>query len=436
MDMLQQQERRAGRLPQDALPHEAATSASLYARWQWRALLGVTFCYLFYYTGRQTFGFAIPGIQAELRLSKSALGWVSATMLWAYAVGQSINGNLGDKFGGRVMMLAGAILSFLANVATSEASGLVSLIVFWGMNGYFQAMGFAPGSRLISNWWGHGKRGFVYSFYVGGSSLSSVIAYVLPILILQVLGLGWREIFRYAPMLMVAGALAMFFVVRERPEDLGLKGPEQSAGGASEREYASSAARYKAVLSQWRLYVTALSIGFQNAARYALLIWIPVHFFGPQWKSHPDGIDPMWITLALPVGMAIGAITNGWLSDALFGSRRYLSIVSYMVIATLVAMGMIVLPHGSPWAVAAIMACGFFVYGPASSFWALCPDIVGRKLAGTATGCVNFVSYLFAGLAEPMMGRLMDHTGSTAVIFPVVASLCMASAITAIFIRR
>jgi sugar phosphate permease len=86
--------------------------------------------------------------------------------------------------------------------------------------------------------------------------------------------------------------------------------------------------------------------------------------------------------------------------------------------------------------VAAIMACGFFVYGPASSFWALCPDIVGRKLAGTATGCVNFVSYLFAGLAEPMMGRLMDHTGSTAVIFPVVASLCMASAITAIFIRR
>ncbi|MFC4422278.1 MFS transporter [Cupriavidus pampae] len=427
------------------MPQETATSASLYARWQWRALLGVTFCYLFYYTGRQTFGFAIPGIQAELGLSKSALGWVSATMLWAYAFGQSINGNLGDKFGGRVMMLAGAALSFLANLATSEASGLVSLIVCWGMNGYFQSMGFAPGSRLISNWWGHGKRGFVYSFYVGGSSLSSVIAYVLPIVILQLLGLGWREIFRYAPMLMVAGALVMFFFVRERPEDLGLKGPgdghapEQPAGGMgemAEREYASSAARYKAVLSHWRLYVTALSIGFQNAARYALLIWIPVHFFGPQWKSHADSIDPMWITLALPVGMAIGAITNGWLSDTLFGSKRYLSIVSYMAIATVIALGMIALPHGSPWALVAIMACGFFVYGPASSFWALCPDIVGRKLAGTATGCVNFVSYLFAGLAEPMMGRLMDHTGSTAVIFPVVAAFCMASAITAIFIRR
>src|SRR5215831_3945748 len=79
-----------------------------YTRYKWVALLGVSFCYLFYYTGRQTFGFAIPGIQKELGLSKEMLGWVSAAMLWAYALGQSINGNLGDKWGGRAMMLAGA----------------------------------------------------------------------------------------------------------------------------------------------------------------------------------------------------------------------------------------------------------------------------------------------------------------------------------------
>ena len=36
----------------------------------------VSFCYLFYYTGRQTFGFAIQGIQKELGLSKSCWdGW-------------------------------------------------------------------------------------------------------------------------------------------------------------------------------------------------------------------------------------------------------------------------------------------------------------------------------------------------------------------------
>src|SRR5436190_20747947 len=54
-------------------------------RW---SLGAVMFCYLFYYTGRQTFGFAIPGIQAELKLDKQTLGWISAAMLWAYFLGK------------------------------------------------------------------------------------------------------------------------------------------------------------------------------------------------------------------------------------------------------------------------------------------------------------------------------------------------------------
>ena len=39
-----------------------------------RMLLATMFCYLFYYTGRQTFGFAILGIEEELGLSKTTLG--------------------------------------------------------------------------------------------------------------------------------------------------------------------------------------------------------------------------------------------------------------------------------------------------------------------------------------------------------------------------
>ena len=314
----------------------AATSDrdALYRRYKWTALLGVSFCYLFYYTGRQTFGFAIPGIQKDLGLSKEMLGWASAAMLWAYAVGQSINGNLGDKFGGRTMMLVGAVLSFAANWATSFATTFIGLLLAWGLNGYFQAMGFAPGSRLLSNWWGQKNRGFVYSFYVGMSGFSSVLAYFLPIVILSGLGLDWRWIFRLSVFLMLFGAIVMFLAVRERPEDLGLAQPadERAAGEAVEEEPAAAQAslsRYRAVLSNWRLYATGLSIGFQNAARYALLVWIPVHFLGPNWKSATAVIDPVWITVALPVGMALGASTNSWMSDILFRSRRYPAIITY-----------------------------------------------------------------------------------------------------------
>lgn len=105
---------------------------------QWRMLLAAMLCYLFFYTGRQTFGFAIPGIQAEFGFTKETLGWASAAMLWAYAIGQAINGNLADKFGGRRIMSLGAVLSCGANWVTSFAGGLASLILPWGINGYFK----------------------------------------------------------------------------------------------------------------------------------------------------------------------------------------------------------------------------------------------------------------------------------------------------------
>src|SRR5262249_50933941 len=46
-----------------------------------------------------------------------------------------------------------------------------------------------------------------------------------------------------------------------------------------------SFARYKAVLLTWRLLVAGVSVGFQNAARYGLLIRVPVHFLGANWAK-------------------------------------------------------------------------------------------------------------------------------------------------------
>ncbi|MDY6456178.1 MFS transporter [Acinetobacter faecalis] len=117
---------------------------------QWRILLAVMFCYFFFYTGRQTFGFAIPGIKEEFGLSSATLGWISASLLWAYAIGQAINGNLADKYGGRKIMTAGAVLSCGANWVVSFSTGFLSLLIPWAANGYLQSLGWAPGSRLLS----------------------------------------------------------------------------------------------------------------------------------------------------------------------------------------------------------------------------------------------------------------------------------------------
>lgn len=422
----------------------ADNNTPAFRRAQWRMLFAAMFCYLFFYTGRQTFGFAIPGIQAEFGLSSAALGWISASMLWAYAIGQAINGNLADKFGGRRIMTTGAVLSCGANWVVSFASGFFSLIIPWAANGYLQALGWAPGSRLLSNWWGVSERGKVYGFYVFAAGCASILSYVTSVVVIEVFQLEWRWIFRLPVLLMLAGGILFFFVARERPEDLGFK-PLENTGVANEEDKAQELAgdveetswqRYKAILKNVKLLIAAVSLGFQNAARYGLIIWVPVHFLGSNWKSGDAGIDPIWITVALPVGMAVGALTNGWVSDRLFGSKRYLAIILYMVLGAITSLWMWTLPTHSSVAIGALFLCGFFVYGPASSFWALCPDLAGAKRAGTATGVMNFASYLFAGLAEPLIGSVLDMTGNTSLIFMIVTIACACSAFVALFVRR
>jgi OPA family glycerol-3-phosphate transporter-like MFS transporter len=148
-------------------------------------------------------------------------------------------------------------------------------------------------------------------------------------------------------------------------------------------------------------------------------------------------IDPRWISVALPVGMAVGAFTNGWVSDTFFNSRRYAAIVLYMALAAVTSLYMYTIPHSEVYlGMAVLFLCGFFVYGPQSSFWALCPDLVGHKRAGTATGVMNFCAYLFAGLGEPLIGRFMDARGDTSLVFLVVAACAAMSATVAAFIRR
>ena len=56
----------------------------------------------------------------------------------------------------------------ILNWACSFASSIVILAIPWTANGLVQSMGWAPGNRLIANWWPREKRayaiGIVLSF--------------------------------------------------------------------------------------------------------------------------------------------------------------------------------------------------------------------------------------------------------------------------------
>ncbi len=429
--------------PTVVTPAEPRVVITLFRRAQWRMLIAVMACYLFYYTGRQTFGFAIPGIQQELGLSKQQLGWVSAAMLWSYALGQFINGNLGDRFGGRRMMMTGAFVSFVLNWLTSFGVGFKSLVASWGTNGLAQSMGWAPGSRLVANWWGAHERGRAFGFFVLAAGMSSVLSYITSLLVLDVLHLSWRWIFRLPVVLMLFGGILVWIVARDRPSKLGFADLEDEKTPADETPPSQETAwqRYGAALRNGRLLLAGLAIGFQNSARYGLLVWVPVYFLGTNLSGSPLG---KWISVGLPVGMALGALASGWVSDRFCNSRRSGVIAVFMALAAVAAIGMYFLPPGHWFGLPLLFLCGFFAYGPQSTFWALAPDLLGRARTGTAVGVMNCFAYLMAGLGEPLIGWTIQHNpfGKTAgventgLVFPLVAIFAACSAAIATLIRR
>lgn len=404
-------------------------------------LLATMFCYLFFYTGRQTVGFAIPGIHEELGISFATLGWMSTTLFWCYALGQLCNGNIGDRRGARIMMSLGAVISCALNWVVSFGQNVLSLFIPWGANGFAQSMAWAPGGRLISNWWGSHEKGRAFGLYVFAAGMSSVLAYTTSLVVLDVFELGWRWIFRLPVLLMLVGGGTYFVIARNRPEDLGFQSettdPASTAPSARENtiEKETLRGRYAVVFKNWRFMIACLAIGFQNTARYGLLIWVPVYFLGKEWKS-ADATK--WISVALPVGMALGALTSGWISDTLFKSRRSPVIIICMGMAAAFAFCMYLVPQES-WVIGMISLffAGFFVYGAQSAFWALSPDLLGRERTGIGIGVMNFFAYALAGLGEPLIGHVIETNGyQYGLVFPIVGFACVVSAFLGLFIRR
>lgn len=396
-----------------------------FRRQQWKTLLLTMVCYLFFYTGRHNFGWAAQGMAADFNVSFTTIGWISFSMLVGYAIGQLINGNLADRFSARLMMPLGAYLSIAANIAISFAESLHWVMILWALNGFFQSMAWAPGGKIISNWWGKEEKGMAFGFYTMAAGLSSVITYLLSILILKQ-DLEWRMLFRLPVLLLLITATIFLIFAKDKPSDLGFANPDEKPNEVPGQDLRGSwLERYKDVISNKNFLLVILAFSFESMARYGFIFWVPVHYLGSNWKDNPHNL---WVTFLLPVGMAAGAVSFGNLSDHLFQRNRIASIRIGMFASAAIAMIIYVIPAENIGLQAFVMLlAGFFVYGPQANFWTLCPEMLGNERTGTGIGLMNMSGYLFAALGEPLLGRLIDVTGNSAHIFIMIAVICLLS---------
>ncbi|PQP33893.1 MFS transporter, partial [Desulfobacteraceae bacterium SEEP-SAG9] len=134
----------------------------------------------------------LPGLTAEFGYSKTLLGLLGTALFIMYSIGQFINGQLGDKFGARKLVFTGMIVSAALNIVFSFSTAFAFMLVVWGLNGYFQSMGWSPQVKTMANWFTVKQRGkwmgFMGSCYQIGNAYSWLLASFIAA------NYGWRAI--------------------------------------------------------------------------------------------------------------------------------------------------------------------------------------------------------------------------------------------------
>jgi len=395
------------------------STEELYRYWRKRILISVWISYAMFYVGRVNMSIAIPGIMDEYGYDKTTMGLILTALFGAYAFGQFVNGQLGDKFGGRIMVSLGLILSAVFNLLFGFSSIFTAMVAIWAFNGYVQSMGWAPTVKTVANWFPRRIRGRIGgvlgSSYQIGNALSWLLAGLLAAY------LGWRWLF-YVPAIILAAAAVHWYVRgRNAPEVVGLPSLEEEDQGETREEALPDhhlGFRYtlEAVLSSPHIWCMAFGLFFLNIVRYGFMDWAPTYMFEVQ-KAHIS--VAAYKAMAIPLAGSLGAIFAGWLSDKVFHLRRAPA-SAIMLLALVFFTWLFPQIPGANWvaSLAVLIMVGFLTYGPHVAIVTYAPmDFGTRKAAASAAGFIDGMGYIGAALTGVASGFLADHFGWNAAFY-------------------
>ncbi|MBA7489842.1 Sialic acid transporter NanT [subsurface metagenome] len=384
--------------------------------------------YFAYYFGRYNFSVTIPYIQAEFGLSAGVVGLIASVLTAGYALGQFINGFLIDRYGPRLMMTLGGILSTIANVFMGFGQSFSHLIAAWTANGYVQAMGYGSCCKLYAKWFKRTDRGKPLGFNEALQGFSSAI--ILPLGALIIVLFGWRFVY-WIPVIPLSLIAVFFYIVmRNTPKDKGFKVSwEIKEEKKSFSENAKDA--YKMALSDWRMLLTYVSYGGSQFARFAIFTWVPAYIF----LMSGNIIEAAWIAAFFPIGGAIGSFAFGWLSDRF--TKRYPLIVAGMLLSAVTLIIFAMSPTAPIMILSALMfLCGVGIEAVEVCYFLLPMDILDEEnQQATGVGCMNAWGKTFATFQGVGFGLMIDFSGFQ-IAFLATGFIAFLSALAVIPIRK
>lgn len=393
-----------------------------FKRWRRRIFFTVWITYMIYYIGRTNISIAKPYLMADYEITATVMGFVGTTFFLAYALGQFVNGFLGDKVGPRRFITIGLIVSAVLNLFMGVAFEFIWVaFLFWGLNGYFQAMGWAPSVKTIANWHPPEKRGKWSSRLATSYLLGGVVSWLIAIAITDenALNLDWRFSFIIPGIIMFIMAIHFFIRGRNAPEEVGLPTLEEECDGkivmgeCRDDEFLGFKYTFNTIIKTRTVLFASFGLFCLNMVRYGLTDWLP-YLLSPEIT----GADYFgtWKSIFYPIGGTIGVLVGAWISDKFTGKRRMPVIcVLFLLLSFTLFIYTLLPPLDMVFGIPVLLLIGFLNFGPHALLVATIPMEFGtRKAASAATGFIDGWGYIGAAITTFTSGALIDAAGSGA----------------------
>lgn len=397
-------------------------------RWRLQIFAITWLAYAAFYFTRKAFSVAKLGIgdDPDFVMEKAVMANLDALYLGAYAIGQFTWGILADRFGPRIVVLGGLLISAAAAAVMGTFATLPIFATCMIVQGLAQSTGWSGLCKNVGSFFSTQERGRVLglwcSCYAFGGLVASPFAGWMAY---EVYG-DWRAAFIATAAVVSAVALLFFIFQRNTPQDVGLPPIEpRSEAGQIIHVQPSFLSCLKTILKNRTVLVLGLAYFMLKPARYAILFWGPVMVYErmPEIGKIASAVVPTAFEVA---GLA-GPILIGVISDKMFGARRFPAcVISLLALTVSLVLFVPAMNTGSVLVVVALLfMMGLTLYGPDSMISGAAAIDFGKETSGTAAGFVNG-----CGSIGAVLGGLLPGYFDTETVF-----LCFtASAVLAILI--
>ncbi len=364
----------------------------------------VVFCQVIHFLTFPALPLFLPLIREDLGITFTQAGILSAASMVSYALCQIPAGYLADRWGPRRLYFSG----FLGWSALCISFGLIESFPLAVANqfvaGGFRALLFAPGLSLLASWFPKDRRATAMSLFMLGASAGAIVLSLAGPLAAQVW--GWRTTLILFAVLGVVSAIGFGLFARDRPSE-GTPRP-------------ATLADLRAMLRFPILWVCNALQFVRYAVVMGFNVWLPSFLVADRGFS----VASAGLVMALSAALSAPSNTLGaYVSDRL----RNPPLVIGGALAMLTGSALL-LPFAeslTPLLVVVAVYSVFqgFYFGP---LFLVPMEVLGSRVAGTATGFSNLFANAGAFCAVYLLGVVKDLSGSFAWGFIGIGIACLA----------